>query len=99
MNFALAEILISNIIKNAIFHTFKSGKIKLTITNQEFTIANTGSETKLDSQLIFNRFEKDQAQTKSTGLGLAICKAICKSNGMEISYLFINEMHVFRVKF
>lgn len=99
MNFALAEILISNIIRNAIFHTFKSGKIKLTITNQEFTIANTGSETKLDSQLIFNRFEKDQAQTKSTGLGLAICKAICKSNGMEINYLFINEMHVFRVKF
>ena len=101
MNPSLAEILISNLIRNAIFHNVQDGKINIKITNQEFQISNSSTTKQLDSKIIFNPFEKDQTSKHQTGLGLglAICRSICKSYGYQISYQFNENQHVFKIQF
>ena len=99
MNTSLAEILISNLVKNAIFHNISDGKITIRSTQQEFAIYNTGPLSALDPKTIFNRFEKDQTKSQSTGLGLAVCKAICNSYGISITYRFIKNEHCFAINF
>ncbi|WP_458627561.1 PorY family sensor histidine kinase [Winogradskyella sp. PC D3.3] len=99
MNSALAEILISNLIKNAVFHNKPHSDITIKITKQEFIISNQGDTTALDSKLIFNRFEKDASKTNSTGLGLAICKTICDAYNISITYDFTEHKHSFKINF
>ena len=99
MNTSLAEILISNLVKNAIFHNKNDGEISIRISKHKFTIGNTGSATALDAKTIFNRFEKDHSKSQSTGLGLAVCSAICSSYDINITYQFENSEHHFIVDF
>lgn len=99
MNTSLAEILISNLIKNSIFHNKSDGRIAIEITKQQFIINNTGRTWALDPKTIFNRFEKDQTKSQSTGLGLAVCKAICNSYGIRITYGFVEHEHCFTINF
>lgn len=95
MNVSLAEILISNLIKNAIFHNIKNGDINIKLTEKEIRICNSGSSLALDQNSIFNRFEKNSSKSKSTGLGLAISMAICKSNSINLTYQFNEDKHCF----
>lgn len=99
MNFSLLETLISNLIKNAIFHNKENGNVSIRITKKEFTICNSGKSTALNPEIIFNRFEKDASNGKSTGLGLAICQAICKSYGIHLTYHFKENKHCFAINF
>lgn len=99
MNPALAEILISNLIKNSIFHNHAGGRITLRFSKDEFIICNTGSKTSLHPETIFNRFQKDTTKNQSTGLGLAVCKAICNFYGIRITYRFIENDHCFTLNF
>ncbi len=99
MNVPLAEIILSNLIKNAIFHNIKAGRISIIIKKQEFIICNTGIMTAIDSKTIFNRFAKDQSKSQSTGLGLAVCKTVCKLYDSSLSYRFISSEHCFTIHF
>lgn len=101
MNPSLAEILISNLIRNAIFHNINDGKINIKITDHEFQISNNSKVKQLESKTIFNPFEKDQSSKHQAGLGLglAICKSICKSYGFQISYHFNEDLHYFSIQF
>jgi signal transduction histidine kinase len=99
MDASLAEMLIANLVKNAVFHNYKGGKVNLRFTMHEFTICNTGINTALHPQKIFNRFQKDAAKSQSTGLGLAICKAICDFYGISLSYRFVKNEHCFSANF
>ena len=56
INSSLAEILISNLIKNAIFHNKKNGTILLNFSENKFTICNSGSSTALNPKTIFYFF-------------------------------------------
>ncbi|RYM34139.1 HAMP domain-containing histidine kinase [Brumimicrobium glaciale] len=99
MNPALADILLSNLIKNAIFHNKKDGNIRLTFTSEEFIVCNTGNPFSLNPDTIFNRFEKDQTKKDSTGLGLSISIAICNSYNLKINYGFAENQHCFKINF
>ena len=98
MDMALASILISNLIKNAVFHNTPNGLITIDVTQKIFTISNTGNEKALDPEKIFNRFYKHSTEQTSTGLGLAIVKAICTLYGFGISYHY-NNTHCFEIRF
>ncbi len=91
----LADILMSNLIKNAIKHTPTGGKISITISNSNFIIENDGAAP-LDNTLIFERFYKGSASSSSTGLGLAIAQAIVKVSGLKLRYSY-NQKHIFTV--
>lgn len=98
MNKDLSEILIDNLIKNAIQHNINGGDIILEVTDQTFLIANSGKPLNENSENFFKRFYT-QSDSKSMGLGLAIVQKIIDYYGFQISYLYEHNMHVIRVNF
>lgn len=98
MNPALAEILISNLLKNAITHNYKEGSVVLRITASTFSIENTSVSPGLDESRVFERFYKNSAEKTSTGLGLAIIKSIADYYGLVIQYRY-NGRHLFVIQF
>lgn len=91
----LAEILINNLISNAVNHNFNGGEIQISINEKHIKICNTGEAGNLTQETIFDRFSK--ADSKSFGLGLAIVKKICDNNKLNIQY-YKDEKHCFEIK-
>ena len=99
-NSDLATILLSNLIRNAItYNKPKDGLIKIDIHGDSFSIANTGKNTALPPNSIFNRFHKENSAINSNGLGLSIVKTIIDtSSKIEIHYSYSNSFHVFNIQ-
>src|SRR5690625_1834358 len=76
MDPALADILISNLLRNALYHSISGGQIRLRIGVNQISIENTGSPVPLDPDHIFKRFYKSSSKKDISGLVLAIVKAI-----------------------
>ena len=99
-NRSLIEILVSNLITNAIRHSPPGGSIIIGQENDNhLIIKNTAKEGMLDDSLIFHRFRKESADHNSTGLGLAIADKICSLYNFHLHYGFAENMHLFSVKF
>ena len=96
---ALMNIIVSNLLRNAIFHNIKNGKVEVEISEHYLTVKNTGNLQSLAQEKIFTRFQKNKENQSGTGLGLAIVKAIAELYGFSVSYEFNAEMHEFKVKF
>lgn len=92
----LANIIVTNLLKNALFHNIDHGKITIHLSQGKLRICNTGSDLSLDKELIFLRFIG--SKSKGSGLGLAIVKAICRLYSFHIDYHFINKMHCFEIQ-
>jgi len=97
-NTALTEILINNLLINAIRHTPTAGIIKIELNEKSFQIYNSGTQS-LNPDLLFKRFSRFSTDNKGSGLGLAIIKEICRFHHWKIEYLFENDFHIFSVKF
>lgn len=96
---SLALILISNLVKNAIFHNTNGGSITVKFEKNEFEICNSANNVPLVEENIFVRFHKNTSKSQGTGLGLAVCKAICDFYGLGSSYKFKENNHCFTVDF
>ncbi|MGO3237861.1 MAG: sensor histidine kinase [Psychroflexus halocasei] len=99
MNSALAEILISNIINNAIFHNIENGQLQILLKENSLIISNTGNNKALIKENIYERFHKENQDSKNTGLGLSISKAICELYQVPIVYDFFESQHTFKINF
>ena len=99
MDPTLASSLVTNLLKNAFIHNQPNGTISITLRNNILSIGNTGNDEPLDENVVFKTFYRKGENTNSTGLGLAIAKAICTEYGFEIHYQFIENQHTFSVKF
>lgn len=96
---SLLEILLSNLITNAIRYSKQGGTISITNTANQYGISNTAINGPLESSLIFNRFHKAGNDSQSIGLGLAIVKKICQLQHYTIEYSFADGMHTFSITF
>jgi signal transduction histidine kinase len=94
----LAEILVSNLLNNAIRHTAINGEIDVQLSNDRFSVSNTSTNGELDKSKIFQRFYKTDT-SEGTGLGLAIVKEICSMANADIQYGYQNRKHQFIIKF
>jgi signal transduction histidine kinase len=94
----LANIMISNLFKNALVHNHSGGFVNIVIQQDAFIIENSGNGQGLDEKKIFWRFYKEQNSSTSTGLGLAITKAIAERYGFSISYYY-HQKHVISINF
>ena len=98
-NTALIEVLVSNLLGNAIRHNNVSGSISIQLHSGELVIENTGRQTPLDETKIFERFQKESTDNNSIGLGLEMVKKVCNINQYIITYLFQNNRHRFIICF
>ena len=98
-NYGLTELLISNLLLNAIKHNVTNGIITITISEHQLEITNTGTKLDLKVEDLFNRFSKSSTSTQGNGLGLAIVKKIADHNTWTISYSFLKNEHSFTVTF
>ena len=96
-NIGLTEVLINNLIINAIRHTSINGSILIRLSQSEFEVSNSGTG-KLNGDLLFKRFSRFSKDNNGSGLGLAIVQEICKSQNWTIDYRFENYNHIFSVK-
>ena len=94
---ALAEILVNNLLTNAIRHNVENGKIIITLQEGKFCVKNTGKALNLNPEQLFERFRKESTSSASLGLGLALVKTICEVNGQKLTYDIDNEWHILTV--
>lgn len=97
-NRTLIEILLNNLMLNAIRHNKHNGTITISLNKNELNISNTGS-TALNSEKLFERFAVSSSEATSSGLGLAIIKEICNSHNWTIRYQFADHEHIFFIHF
>jgi signal transduction histidine kinase len=93
----LADILLNNLLGNAIRHNYENGSITISLNQDEMTISNTGSAFNFNEKNIFERFSKSE-NSEGIGLGLAIVKQICDNYGFAIEYSFQNNIHSFKIE-
>jgi signal transduction histidine kinase len=97
-NKPLIEILLGNLLTNAIRHSETTGEIRVMLSPAELTISNPGIEA-LQAEQLFRRFASASVTSTGTGLGLALVKQICDRYGWGINYRFSEGCHVFQVQF
>ncbi len=96
INIDLAEMLIMNLVKNAIVYNRQCGEVVIKLSSSYFTIENTSDNPTILTDKLFERFNKNPKSKSSTGLGLAIVKAIADVAGLSVIYSY-NGRHVFKV--
>jgi len=99
MNDVLAEVLISNLLSNAVRFNIDNGFIKCHIDRSSLTITNTGPSLTIDPEFLFRRFHKGSDNPHSVGLGLSIVKKITETYGMNITYRCLNSVHEIKLQF
>lgn len=96
----LADILLTNLLGNAIKHNLpEGGVIEIELNPVFLRIANTGLPLKVAPSVLLERFRKNDAAAKSIGLGLAIVKEITKYYNWELQYETVNQRHILTVLF
>ena len=96
-NHSLAQILVSNLVKNSLLHNREGGELQVLTTPTSLVIKNTG-DVPLDGEKLFRRFYHGMDGKKdSTGLGLAIARSIALSSSLKLTYEWQNGMHTFRL--
>lgn len=93
MDETLADILISNLISNAVRYNIKGGLIRCHTRNGQIKISNTGIPLTVDPEQLFRRFRKGSGNHQSVGLGLSIVKKISDNYGIGIKYVCNDGLH------
>ncbi|NLR90121.1 MULTISPECIES: sensor histidine kinase [Flammeovirga] len=94
----LFDIILKNLLKNAIRYGTAEGPIKIETTSTEFRISNYGAPLNISKDQLFKRFVKGSESAQSLGLGLALVAKICSVSGLKISYGYERKQHVFLLK-
>ena len=94
----LIDILLNNLVSNAIRHNHIGGSININLNADSLTISNTGDSNALPVDDIFKRFHKSSS-SEGTGLGLTISRQICENFDFSLSYEFASPYHTFTVQF
>jgi signal transduction histidine kinase len=97
MHPALAEVLVNNLLTNAIRYNMNGGTIDITLNAGRLVVRNTGAPIHIEPELMFERFRKEGSHSASLGLGLALAKTICQVNGQTLTYETDGPWHILTV--
>jgi len=98
MDETLADILVTNLIKNAIIHNIDNGNINIVSASNKLSISNTGPALTVSPEKLFNRFVQSANSSGSMGLGLAIVKKICDIYSLQVHYEYNGSLHIITVE-
>lgn len=100
INKPLVQIMISNLIGNAIKHNHKKGFIAIRLDEDRLEISNSGQplNPEVDPKDLFQRFSKGNPSSDSSGLGLAVIKQICDVLEYEITYQVQDTHHIITIR-
>lgn len=93
----LLDIMVRNLIKNAMRYSHPSTIIQIETEGDEFRVINHGDEPGFPEEEVFKRFTRGNKR-KTLGLGLAIVKKICEVSELNITYSYRNEEHTFVIR-
>ncbi|WP_160717622.1 sensor histidine kinase [Chitinophaga solisilvae] len=96
---ALADMLMNNLLGNAIRHNVQNGRIEVVLTHKKLVVMNTGLAPEIPTEELFERFKKSNQCSESVGLGLSIVKQICEVCDFNVSYVYHSPMHILQVDF
>jgi signal transduction histidine kinase len=106
---SLADLLVSNLISNAIRHNSPlmpggaavpgQGFIRVILTRDGLVIANTGRQPNIPTNELFERFKKGNPGSDSIGIGLAIVRQIGDLSGFDTLYEFTGGWHILAISF
>jgi signal transduction histidine kinase len=94
INLYLLEILLNNVLGNAIKYNVPNGKLVI-----QLAAKNYGLKPDYSTEEMFERFRKGNSNADSLGLGLAIVKQICDTYQFEVSYSYTNDFHSLTIRF
>lgn len=97
-NPSLMEVLINNLVVNAVRYNIPDGDIFIHAQGNLFSVSNTSSLPALNADHIFARFYHPQGTSSGNGLGLAIAKAVCDYHGYALTYHYADKKHLFEIK-
>jgi signal transduction histidine kinase len=98
VNAYLADILLNNLLLNAIRHNQDGGQLIILLRENNLRVSNSGAELLFDPVTIFDRFVKG-GHSGGTGLGLAIVRQICDNYQFSLSYSYERQLHLFDIVF
>lgn len=98
MDAGLAEVLVNNLVKNAVKHNINGGNISITLNTSFLNIENTGRPYNGIPEKLMERFTT--GENGNYGIGLSIVKQICDLYNFTISYEIDPEaVHKITVRF
>jgi signal transduction histidine kinase len=84
----LLDLLVDNVIRNAVQHNVAGGRVWVTTGERTLTVENTGAPVEPDrlAELVepFRRGDRDRTGT-GTGLGLAIVMSVAETHGADVT--------------
>jgi len=99
MNSVLAEVLISNLLSNAVRFNVDGGFIKCHFDDRYLIFTNSGLPLNIDPEILFRRFHKGSDNPQSAGLGLSIVKKIADTYGMMVTYTYLDNIHEIKLQY
>lgn len=94
----LIDVLLVNLVKNAIDHNLEGGQVKVKISQDQLLIANSGAADDLSAEPIFKRYKQVNRKAGTFGLGLSMVKLITDLYHMQIAYEFKQGLHQFTLR-
>ncbi|MDR3714132.1 MAG: HAMP domain-containing sensor histidine kinase [Puia sp.] len=99
INRSLADLLLTNLLSNAIRHNTLHGNIEVILSRSGLVISNTGNPPGGPTAELFQRFKKGNQSADSVGIGLAIVKQICDLHNFNIQYKYVYNQHILEILF
>ncbi len=99
INPVLLDVLISNLLKNAITHGEKGHVIDVGIRSCVLSVSNAGEPLSFPSEFLFKRFFKGSGKKGSTGIGLEIVRKVCNYYKIGVRHAYDGGIHTFMVDF
>jgi signal transduction histidine kinase len=98
-NEVLLQILLNNLISNAVKYCPKDGTVQLYLDENKLQISNTAYAGPLEETTLFQRFKKQNSEKTGNGLGLEIAQKIAQLYGWNLAYQYKNNQHSFELNF
>ncbi|WP_428663275.1 sensor histidine kinase [Runella sp.] len=99
MNAFLADVLLNNLLGNALKHNTPSGSIRIVLTSRKLEILNKGLPPSVPISQLWERFSKGSTRSDSVGLGLALVRQIADNYGFKANYDYQEGWHILSIHF